>query len=92
MTYVFNRWWVVGGETSIGPYFSRFEAMFVLAEENTKQEEIDMHLGGNDGMYTGVGKMWEMAKRYNDKSKALNGHCTVVRRKKVKSVKRIGIL
>lgn len=51
-----------------------------------------MHFGGNDGMYTGVGKMWEIAKRYNDKSKALNGHCAVVRRKKVKSVKRIGIL
>lgn len=33
ITYIFNQWWVVGGKISIGPYFSRFEDMSVLAEK-----------------------------------------------------------
>lgn len=39
ITYVFNQWWVVGGKTSIGPYFSRFEVMFVLAEKTLNKRK-----------------------------------------------------
>ena len=38
---------------------------------------------GNADSYTGQGKIWEIAKRYNKQSKVLNGAVTCVRRRKV---------
>lgn len=38
---------------------------------------------GNADSYTGQGKIWEIAKRYNKQSKELNGSVTCVRRRKV---------
>ena len=42
---------------------------------------------GNADSYTGQGKIWEIAKRYNKQSTALNGSVTCVRRRKVSKEK-----
>ena len=49
---------------------------------------------GNSDSYTGQGKIWEIAKRYNKQSKALNGSVTCVRRRKVSKGKyeAVGVL
>lgn len=48
--------------------------------------------GSNDDQYTKQGKIWEIAKRHNDKTIELYGRVTVVRRRQVESVKRVGVL
>ena len=48
--------------------------------------------GGNDDQYSGNGKIWEIAHRFNKQSKAMHGHVTCVRRRKVKSTERVGVL
>ena len=53
---------------------------------------MSTYFGSNNDPYTGSGKIWEIAKRHNDKSKAINGHVTARRRRKVKQVERVGIL
>lgn len=51
-----------------------------------------IYFGDNSDQYTKQDKIWHVAKRHNQQSKELNGHVTVVRRRKVKSVKRVGVL
>lgn len=48
--------------------------------------------GGNDDQYSGSGKIWEIARRFNQQSKAIQGHVTCVRRRQVKSVERVCVL
>lgn len=38
--------------------------------------------GGNDDQYTGNGKIWEIAQRYNKQSRELNGVNTLTVRRK----------
>lgn len=56
-----------------------------------KQINFDV-VGGNADSYTGKGNMWDIAKRYNDKSRAMNGEVTCARRRSVKKVSRVGVL
>jgi len=51
-----------------------------------------VYFGDNSDPYSGNGKIWEIAKRHNEESKAKNGHTTVRRSRKVKQVERVGIL
>ena len=39
--------------------------------------------GSNSDSYTGQGKIWEIAKRFNQTSKQIQGSVTCVRRRKV---------
>lgn len=47
--------------------------------------------GSNNDQYTNQGEIWEIAKRHNNKTIELYGRVTVVRRKRVESVKRVGV-
>ena len=47
---------------------------------------------GNSDQYTGSGKIWEIAHRFNEASKKLNGHVTVTVRRQVKSIEPVGVL
>ena len=49
-------------------------------------------VGSNADSHTGKGKSWKMATRHNQKSKELNGHVTVCRKRKVNSYKSVGVL
>lgn len=48
--------------------------------------------GSNNDQYTNQGKIWEIATRHNTETIELYGRVTVVRRRKVESVKRVGVL
>ena len=50
------------------------------------------YTGENGDEYTKKGRMWEVASRYNNQSVELNGYVTIVKRKKVKKYKRLGVL
>lgn len=47
--------------------------------------------GDNRDQYYGQGKIWEIAARFNQESRAKNGHVTVVRRRQVEKCKRVGV-
>lgn len=50
------------------------------------------YFGGNGDSYSGSGKIWEIADRYNKESKKLNGQVTSRTKKFVKQCERVGIL
>lgn len=50
------------------------------------------YTGENGDEYTNKGRMWEIARRYNNQSVRLNGYFTIVKRKNVKKYKRLGVL
>jgi hypothetical protein len=44
---------------------------------------LKMFNGKNDDMYDGIGKIWQIAHRHNQKSIEINGAVTCVKRRKV---------
>lgn len=50
------------------------------------------YFGDNSDPYSGNGKIWEIASRYNKESRKINGKATYVRHRKVKEVERVGVL
>ena len=39
ITYVFETYWITGGKSSLGPFGSRFQALFEMKKLNVKQEK-----------------------------------------------------
>jgi hypothetical protein len=55
---------------------------------------MEQFTGSNSDSYTGQGKIWEIAKRFNQTSKKIQGSVTCVRRRKVSKDKHepVGVL
>lgn len=49
-------------------------------------------VGGNSDQYTKQDTIWNIAARFNQKSREMNGQETSVVRREVKEVERVGIL